>query len=139
MFANPYPLAWNLKRELGIAYQSIGVFLSAFELFKEIEFYEDAAYCLSGSGRITQTEKYIEEITLKYGDTPRLYCLLGDMKRKEEYYEKAWELSGHKNARSMRSLGMLKFQRGHLDESIDCLKQALAINKLFPAAWYTLG
>lgn len=61
------------------------------------------------------------------------------MKRKDEYYEKAWEISGHKYAKAMRSLGMMKFQRGLLDEAIECLKLALDINKLYPSVWFTLG
>lgn len=138
-FTNPYPLSWNLKKQLGFSYQSIGVFLSAFQLFDELDFYEEAAQCMVVSGKITQAEKYISEVLEKHGDIPQLYCLLGDLKRKDEYYEKAWELSNHKNARAMRSLGMMKFQRGQLDECIDCLKLALDINKLYPSSWYTLG
>ena len=34
---------------------------------------------------------------------------------------------------------MMKFQRGQIEESIDCLKLALDINKLYPSSWYTLG
>ena len=34
---------------------------------------------------------------------------------------------------------MMKFQRGHLDESIEWLKLALDINKLYPSVWFTLG
>ena len=139
VFTNAYPLSWNLKRHLGLAYQSIGWFMSAFELFKELEFYEDAAQWLAVSGKITQSENYINEVIEKYGETPRILCLLGDMKRKDEYYEKAWEISGHKYAKAMRSLGMMKFQRGHLDESIEWLKLALDINKLYPSVWFTLG
>ena len=139
IFANAYPLSWNLKRHLGLSYQSICVFISAYELFKDIEFYEDAAHWLVISGRIAQAEKYIENIIEKYGETPRILCFLGDMKKKDEYYEKAWEVSGHKSAKAMRSLGNSKFQKCNYDESIECLKLALEINKLYPSAWYTLG
>jgi len=138
-FTNSFPFSWNLKKQLGYAYQSIGVFMSAFELFKELDFYEDAAQCMVVSGKITQAEKYIDQVIEKQGETPQIMCLLGDLKRKDEYYEKAWELSNHKNSRSMRSLGMMKFQRGQIEESIDCLKLALDINKLYPSSWYTLG
>lgn len=139
VYTNPYPLSWNLKRQLGFAYQSIGVFLSAFNLFDELDFYEDAAQCMVVSGKITQAEKYIDKVIEKYGETPQILCLLGDLKRKEEYYKKAWELSNHKNARSVRSLGMMQFQRGLVDEAIEYLKLALDINKLYPSTWYTLG
>lgn len=139
VYTNPYPFSWNLKKQLGYAYQSIGVYLSAFELFKELDFYEDAAQCMVISGKVTQAEQYINKIIKEHGETAQIYCLLGDLKRKEEFYEKAWELSNHKNARAMRSLGMMRFQRGQLDESIQCLKLALDINKLYPSTWYTLG
>lgn len=138
-FTNSYPLSWNLKKQLGFAYQSIGVYLSAFELFKQLDFYEEAAQCMVVSGKITQAEKYIDSVIEKIGETPQILCLLGDLKRKDEYYQKAWELSNHKNARSMRSLGAMKFQRGQIDEAIECLKLALDINKLYPSSWYALG
>lgn len=140
IFASAYPLSWNMKCYLGLFYKSICVFISAYEIFKEIEFYEDAAQSLVISGRIAQAEKYIEDIIERqYGETPRILCLLGDMKKKDEYYEKAWEVSGRKSARAMRSLGNSKFQKGHYDEAIEFLKLALEINKLYPSAWYTLG
>jgi tetratricopeptide (TPR) repeat protein len=139
VYTNPYPLSWNLKKQLGYSYQSIGVYLSAFDLFNELDFYEDAAQCMVVSGKITQAEKYIDKVISEQGETSQIYCLLGDLKRKDEYYEKAWELSKHRNARAMRSLGMMKFQRGLVDESIECLKKALDINKLYPSSWYTLG
>lgn len=139
MFTSAYPFSWNLKRQLGYSYQSIGVYMSAFELFQECEFFEEATQSLILSRRIQQAEEYIETIIEKYGETPRILCLLGDIKRKEEYYEKAWELSGRKNAKAMRALGLMKFQKGQIDESIECLKLALEINKLYPSAWYTLG
>lgn len=139
VYANPYPFSWNLKKQLGFAYQSIGVYLSAFELFKELDFFEEAAQCMVVSGKITQAEKYIDSVIEEHGETPQIMCLLGDLKRKEEYYERAWELSNHRNARPMRSLGMMKFQRGQMPEAIECLKAALEINKLYPSSWYALG
>jgi hypothetical protein len=31
----------------------LGIFMSAFELLKEVELYEEAAQCLYGAGKIT--------------------------------------------------------------------------------------
>lgn len=108
-------------------------------MFKQLDFYEEAAQCLTISGKVTQAQKYIQEIIETHGETPQILCLLGDMKRKESYYEKAWEISGHKYARAMRSLGGMYFERGQNDECISCLTKALNINKLHPSSWYTLG
>ena len=41
-----------------------------------------------------------------------ILCLIGDMKRDESWYEKAWEVSGEKCARAMRSLGRVLFHKG---------------------------
>ena len=41
----------------------------------------------------------------KVDPTPRLWCSLGDATGNPEHYEKAWELSGERYARAMRSLG----------------------------------
>ena len=43
VFAITYPFTWDLKRELGRLYQSYGSVLSAFQLFDQLDFYEDAA------------------------------------------------------------------------------------------------
>lgn len=38
-------------------------------------------------------------------DDPALWCALGDLHMKDEFYVEAWERSGHRNARAKRSLG----------------------------------
>ena len=64
---------------------------------------------------------------------------MGDIKKDVSYYQKAWEVSGHKNARAMRSLGRQHFFTGEYQKCIECYETALAINKLYPDAWFTLG
>lgn len=38
-------------------------------------------------------------------DDPRLWNTLGDLHMDDSHYREAWERSGHRNARSQRSLG----------------------------------
>lgn len=84
----------------------------------------------------------------------KLWCLLGDLaldahdatrdpehakKTAIEYYEKAWELSGHTSSRAMRSLGSLRFGLGEFEASIPCLQHAVTINPLYSRVWFTMG
>jgi hypothetical protein len=45
-----------MMRELAKSYQSMGVFISAYELLLEVELYEDCILCLFLGGRATQAE-----------------------------------------------------------------------------------
>lgn len=49
-----YPFKWGMQKELGQMYTKLGIFISAYELYNEIEMYEDAVTCLCASGRETQ-------------------------------------------------------------------------------------
>ena len=68
-----------------------------------------------------------------------LMCLVGDMKRDHTWYERAWEESGHKCAKAMRYLARFKFNETKYAEAIECYEKALAVNRLYPDAWFTLG
>ena len=61
------------------------------------------------------------------------------MKRDESWYEKAWEVSGEKCARAMRSLGRVLFHKGEFQKSVDSFMKGLAINRLYKDAWFTCG
>ena len=37
-------------------------------------------------------------------NAPRLLCILGDLENNASFYERAWEVSGHRYARAQRSL-----------------------------------
>lgn len=81
--------------------------MSAFELLKQIDLKEDAIQCLFGAGRHTQASEMAQEALDSSTDDsqkPAILCLLGDIRRDPQYYEKAWELSGKKYARAKRSL-----------------------------------
>jgi len=84
----------------------------------------------------------------------KLWCLLGDIAltstaaahdpvaskaKATEYYDKAWEVSGHTSSRSRRSLGSLHFAGRDYERAVACLRDALQINPLFGRAWFTLG
>ncbi|KAI0562258.1 Tetratricopeptide repeat containing protein [Gracilaria domingensis] len=70
---------------------------------------------------------------------PRLLCVLGDVTRNREHFETAWEESGHRYARAKRALGMMCIEAEQWESAMGHYKQALAINSLFPEAWFVYG
>ena len=119
----------------------------------EVELTEDSILCLFLAGRETQAIKAAEMFLQESLDAKpdvtdkkkkaknvaqaNVLCLLGDMKRDETYYQRAWEESGEKCARAMRSLARAHFAKGRWQDSVDCFSKALAINRLYKDAWFT--
>ena len=72
-------------------------------------------------------------------DAPRLFCILGDLKKSPSAYERAWEVSGGRYARAQRSLGNYYFARGELEKADEAYTMSLRVNALNHGAWFTLG
>lgn len=76
--------------------------------------------------------------------TPLLWCVLGDLKKDVEFYDRAWELSDGHFARAQRSKGLLLLRRaeklkeqGRADldlyrQCIDALQKSVNTNILHP-------
>lgn len=71
----------------------------------------------------------------------KLWCVLGDLvpEKAEEYYEKAWEVSGGTSSRSQRSLGGLHLAKDDFAAAIPKFQAALKINPLYARTWFALG
>ena len=89
-YCTQFPLRWQLRKEVAYVNMGIGMLVSAFEAFKELDMYEDAANCLAHSGRETKAENYIRETIVQHGETPELLCILGNLLRDPTQYKKAW-------------------------------------------------
>lgn len=69
---------------------------------------------------------------LKHGETPYMLTSLADLTQKEEYYERAWELSKGRYPRCMRTLAKICHDRGQFEECCKYLDRALAVQPLVP-------
>ena len=73
-------------------YQEMAMFMSAYELLKEVDLSEDAIKCLYMSGRQTLALEVAEEMLQKYQDskdpkTANMICIIGDVKKDPRLYE----------------------------------------------------
>ena len=70
----------------------------------------------------------IKEQMAKEGETPLLYCMLGDATDDPLNYEKAIELSKGKSARAYRSLGGYYYERKDYEKTVEYLGKSLQLN-----------
>ncbi|KAI1206025.1 uncharacterized protein F4807DRAFT_440523 [Annulohypoxylon truncatum] len=72
-------------------------------------------------------------------NSPRLFCILGDIENDPQHYHRAWEISNRRFARAQRSLGELHLQKQEWKEARDAYLLAVGVNRLSPEMWNRLG
>ncbi|EGX91508.1 F-box domain protein [Cordyceps militaris CM01] len=72
-------------------------------------------------------------------NAPRLWCILGELENDASFYERAWEVSGHRFARAQRSLAEHYVREKDLVRAHEAYKKATAVNRLDPDMWSRLG
>ncbi|KAI2468514.1 hypothetical protein F4781DRAFT_397968 [Annulohypoxylon bovei var. microspora] len=72
-------------------------------------------------------------------NSPRLFCILGDIENEPRHYQRAWEISNRRYARAQRSLGELHLQKQEWKEARDAYLLAVGVNRLSPEMWNRLG
>lgn len=70
---------------------------------------------------------------------PKLWCILGDLTQDPSHWTHAWEISGDRYARAMRSLAAYNYKKQNFQECVICYQNALAINSLFENSWFAMG
>lgn len=138
VFSLNYPLRHWIKVELGEMFMKLGATMSAFQELETVEMWEEAVECLVMSNYSGKAEKLAKE-RLEIKKTPRMLCALGDITKDINYYEQAWNLSGHRYSRAQRSLARHEFEKHDYPKAIDHFKLALDINPLYSSSWFTLG
>ncbi|OAA54860.1 F-box domain protein [Cordyceps fumosorosea ARSEF 2679] len=79
------------------------------------------------------------ERSLAPSNAPRLWCILGDLEGNAAFYERAWEVSGHRYARAQRSLAEHYLREKDLKRAHTAYKKATTVNRLDPDMWSRLG
>jgi tetratricopeptide (TPR) repeat protein len=118
---------------------SLGVVMSALEIFERLQLWEDVVSCYQLAGKLQKAETIVEQQLDIHPNNPKLLCIMGDLKGDLTWYEKAWQVSNGRFARAMRSLGAAHFKQNNHALASECYQNALRINPLFDNSWYILG
>ncbi|KAJ2852171.1 hypothetical protein IWW36_000551 [Coemansia brasiliensis] len=139
LFALSLPSQWTLERELATMFMGLGVIRSALDIFERLQMWDDVISCYALLGQPEVAEKIVHREMEEHPDSPKLWCILGDFKKNPEHWRHAWEISGQRYARAMRSLGAYHFDRSEFAECVDCYEKAVHLNPMSERSWYMLG
>ncbi|KAH9251822.1 hypothetical protein BASA81_010265 [Batrachochytrium salamandrivorans] len=131
-----WPPVWRLKRSLADRYQSVGVNMSALQLYQELHIWDDAVAVLLRMEKRHRAEQLIRE---QPHLTPNLLVILGELLEDETMMERAWTESNGRFARAQRVLGARAFARNEFPKAKAHFQLALGINAHFPSVWFKLG
>jgi tetratricopeptide (TPR) repeat protein len=163
VFASGSPPRWSFKKELAIAFGRLGLVKSAMDIFRDLEYWDELVDCHRLIGNLGAAEELVNDLLNKLDDDvsalssmagadrhkkaialrkarrPRLLCVLGDITRDTELYEKAWRESNSRYGRAKRSLGRNAVERKDWADAVVHFREALRLNPLFPDIWFTCG
>ncbi|KAJ5183111.1 hypothetical protein N7492_000727 [Penicillium capsulatum] len=153
---------WNLEAELAKRWVELGGLRTALDIYERLQMWAEASLCYAATERELKAKCMVRRQLFEAtggneddeneqfegperselpGDAPRLFCILGDLEKDENMYERAWDISGQRYARAQRSLARhyLTSTPPNLEKAEESYKKSLHINRLNHSAWFALG
>lgn len=138
VFASNLTPRWEIAETLIEIMLSLGLVKDALSISLDIRKWDDVIVCYTFLNLRHKAEEIIrKEIVRK--PSVEMYCLLGDATGDINYFEKAWEFSGHRSSRPQRYLGNFYFNQKQYDIAIPYYEKSLSINSLQDVLWLKLG
>ena len=138
VYCSNLPPVWEVERELGKLMLSLGSTKSALDIYLRLEQWEEVIACYSLL-ELRHKAAEVIQARLSEKETPRLWCLMGDATDDLSCYHKALELSGDKNARAYRSLGMHHYMRKEFKECVPFFQKSLDRSSFQPVTLLRLA
>ncbi|KAJ1735963.1 hypothetical protein LPJ61_000269 [Coemansia biformis] len=139
LYALALPSQWELERELASMFLGLGVVRSALDIYERLQMWDEVVSCYTVLGQTEVAERIVRRELDASPDSPKLWCVLGDLKGDPELWRRAWDVSGQRFARAMRSLGRFHFDAGEFAAAVECYRKAVALNPLVENSWFVLG
>ena len=154
------PPRWKLEAELADRWVSLGALRTALEIYERLELWAEVALCWAANDREDKARLIIRRQVYDRSDTaaedespaaytkerdplpndaPRLFCILGDLDKSAQAYERAWEVSNKRYARAQRSLGRLYLSLGQTKQADEAYSKSLEVNPQNHGTWFALG
>lgn len=158
------PFRWSLEAELASRWISLGGLRSALDIYNRLEMWPEAALCYAATDNESKAVQLVRKQLFHSTDrvrewdidedtetwegserqpppqeAPRLWCILGDIESNPQRYEKAWEVSDHRYARAMRSLGRYYWRAKDFAKASLSYSRALKVRPINHGTWFALG
>ncbi|KAL5041035.1 hypothetical protein BDW71DRAFT_19591 [Aspergillus fruticulosus] len=152
---------WDLESELANRWVNLGGLRTALDIYERLQMWAEVALCYAATdkedkARVTvrrqlyaptgnsddENEQFEgPELSPLPVDAPRLFCILGDIQNDPRMYDRAWDVSNQRYARSQRSLArhFLTLKPPALEKAAEAYQKSLNINRLNHGAWFALG
>ncbi|KAK4301905.1 hypothetical protein Pmani_025976 [Petrolisthes manimaculis] len=136
--ASLVPPHWELQQELAKMLLRLGCVKAALEVFERLQLWEDVVTCYNEL-QMRQRAAEVVRIQLEKGETPKLWCMLGDATDNVDHYHHAWQLSGQRSGRAQRCLGNYYYVRKQYKEAAEHYQISVSINSLQFPVWQRLA
>jgi tetratricopeptide (TPR) repeat protein len=156
------PTRWALEAELAARWVSLGGLKTALEIYERLEMWPEVALCWAGTDRDDKARQIVrrqlfhstsgDDVAVDDSEkwegkerdplpleAPRLYCILGDLDKDPQMYDRAWIISKERYHRAQRSLGRYWYAQKEYAKAAVAYSKAVKVKQLDHATWFAMG